>query len=235
MKVRRLNENGILKFEEFIENLRNKRWSNTPHYLLTDESTSVAISDSIEVEDLDFPTRYDLGVYLDGKFSGFEMQKYLGDKGFWSWLALFWFDQLCPAKSDGSRKAQMPYNYILSTKWLHRPRHAVFTTWQLVSQFGEACRFLLSKKLETRGEIIEQMMARRYFISCDGVIRLASKLYLDESTKTFKKGSAGRNSRGCVNRYVGWLQQIELNYDLLSISVSDLEEMLPSEFDRFRS
>ena len=234
MKIRKLNKSGIKEFERFIANLRSGSKQNTPHYLLTDPSTSELLDWDLDLEREAFNNRYDLGVYLAEILNEIDVQKLIGDSGFWGALALFWFDQLCPEKADGSRKPSMVYNYVLSENYNHRPRHAIFTTWQLVSLYGEDSRFLLSRDLPVRGELIEQLMARQYFLSCEGVMRAASTLYFDPDRKTFKKGAAGRTSAGCVYRFVNWLQQIEINYDLFSISGEDLVDLMPKEFERFK-
>lgn len=235
MKMRKLNKSGIKEFERFIANLRGGGQQNTPDYLLTDPSTSEPFEWELELEYGAFATRYELGVYLAKKLKGVDAHQIMGDSGFWSALALFWFDQLCPQKAGGSRKPSMVYNYVLSEHYNHRPRHAIFTTWQLVDLYGDFSHFLLSRELPVRGELIEQLMARQYFLSCTGVMQAASTLYYDPDRKTFKKGSAGRTSAGCVYRFVNWLQQLEINYDLFSISSSDLVGLMPKEFDRFKT
>lgn len=235
MKLRKLNKSGIKEFERFIENLRNGGKQNTPDYLLTDPSTSEIMEFELDLEKGSFSNRYELGIYLVEKLKGTDVQKLMGNSGFWTALALFWFDQLCPLKADGSRKPSMVYNYILSENYNHRPRHAIFTTWQLVDLYGEHSRYLLSRELPVRGELIEQLMARQYFLSCTGIMQAASTLYYDPERKTFKKGSAGRTSAGCVYRFVSWLQQLEINYDLFSISSDDLIKLMPKEFERFKT
>lgn len=232
-EIRKLNASGIKEFGQFIGNLRNGGSQNTPDYLLTDPSTSEEMEIELDLEKGSFANRYELGVYLTENLNDTDAQKVMGDTGFWSALALFWFDQLCPFKSDGSRKPSMVYNYILSENYNHRPRHAIFTTWQLVGLYGEQSRYLLSRELPVRGELIEQLMARQYFLSCNGVMQAASTLYYDPDRKTFKKGAAGRTSAGCVYRFVSWLQQLEVNYDLFSMSSKDLLCIIPKEFERF--
>jgi len=234
MKMRRLNKSGIKEFERFIQNLRSGGQQNTPDYLLTGPSTSEPMECEIDLEQGVFATRYDLGVYLADKLKEVDAHQIMGDSGFWSALALFWFDQLCPAKSDGSRKPSMVYNYVLSENYNHRPRHAIFTTWQLVNSYGEFSRFLLSRKLFVRGELIEQLMGRQYYLSCAGVMQAASIIYYDPNIKTFKKGSAGRGA-GSIIRFINWLQQLEINYDLFSISSDDLIGLMPKEFERFKA
>lgn len=235
MRIRKLNKVGLKEFERFIENLRNGGLQNTPTYLLSDPNTSDALEFDLELEESMFSTRYELGVYLRKKLENANMHIIIGDVGLWSALALFWFDQLCPVKANGSRKPSMVYNYILSENYKHRPRHAIFTTWQLVERHAESSRFMLSRELPVRGELIEQLMARQYLLSCAGVMKAASALYYDRERKTFKKGSTARTSAGCIKRYVDWLQQIEINYDLFSISKDDLLNIMPKEFERFKS
>lgn len=233
MKVRKLNSDGLKKFEEFIERLRSGAEQNTPFYLLDDNSTSEELAPEINVDQaIEFASRYDLGNYLCDVFKGLEIQPLIGDSGFWSWFALLWFDQLCPSKK-GVRNPSKAYNYILSRNYNHRPRHSIYMTWQLVDRYAEEVRFMLGKHPAIRGEITEQMMARQDFLSMMGVMRLASRLYYDPETGSFKKGAASRKSAGCVYRYIGLLQQLQLTFDISSTTCDDLHELLPSEFGRF--
>lgn len=230
MLARALNEQGLSELNEHVVKLREGGSAQTPNWLLDDERTSVALTASVDLETPSFASRYDMGCYVREKLSTLDMQPLMGNRGFWSWLALYWFDQLCPA---GTRPS-MPYNYVLSADYRHRPRHAVFITWQLVSRYGEEARFLLCNDMKNRGELMEQLMARQDMLGLEGVMRLASRLYADPVSGRFKRGAASRKSGGCVSRYVAWLQQLELTYDLYSISATELEELLPREFDRFR-
>ncbi len=234
MIIRKLNQHGLDEFTRFINELRNGSKMNTPVGLLSNDEFSEVLDFELDIDNRVFESRYELGVYLVEKLKSTDSRLLLGDCGLWSALALVWFDQLCPEKADDSRKPAMSYNYVLSENYNHRPRHAIFTTWQLVNKFGEDSRFLLSKALPVRGELIEQIMARQYYLGCEGVMKTASKLYYDPENKTFKKGSAGRTSAGCVYRFISWLQQLEINYDLFSMESDDLATLLPKEFDRFK-
>ena len=235
MKVRKLNEYGLSEFDSFIKSCRKGVHKNIPLYLLDDVRTSQELDFSLEVKDQTFDSRYQMGLYLTSLLEGKNIQNLIGDQGFWSWFALLWFEQLCPVNKDGVRNPSKEYNYILSQNYNHRPRHAVYMTWQLVSRYGEDVKFMLSKSLSTRGELTEQMMARQEILTSEGVMRLASILYYDKETGIFKKGSASRKSPGCVSRYVSWLQQLQVTYDIFSMSENDLEKLLPAEFSRFKA
>lgn len=232
MRVRKLNDHGLGEFERYIRQLRDGKTVTDPTWILTDERTSSPVTLAANLESRLFATRFEMGAYLCEQFSEHNMQPYIGDRGFWSWIALLWFDQLCPKKA-GQPIPAMHYNYVLSSDYRHRPRHAIYITWQLVDRYGEDARFLLCKEISTRGELIEQMMARQDILSLDGVMRLASHLYMDPVTGNFKKGAASRKSGGCVSRYIAWLQQLENTYDLFLATKNDLQALLPSEFQRF--
>jgi len=233
MKIRKLNAQGINEFSTFIENIRTGKNQNIPLHLLDSELYSEPLELDLEVTETRFNSRFEIGEYLTSVFCDKDIQSIIGDHGFWSWLALLWFDQLCP-QVNGLRKPSKEYNYILSKNYKHRPRHAIYMTWQLVSRYHDDAKFMLSKEPSTRGEITEQMMARQEILSSEGVMRLASALYYDPETGIFKKGAASRKSAGCVSRYISWLQQLQVTFDIFSITKEKLEALLPAEFNRFR-
>jgi len=234
VEARRLNKKGMEAFGNYLVALLDNGSLPIPHHLLSDASTSEPLFETIVVDgDLAFDTRYEMGVYLVELLSETGSQNLLGDRGLWSWFALLWFDQLCPAGGNGKRKPSKEYNYILSENWRHRPRHALYTTWMLVENHGENALFMLSKKPHERGELIEQLAARQYFMACNGVIEAAHKIYFDQERKTFKKGATSQKRRGNIRRFVAYLQQLDLTYDLGSISAASLLGILPKEYDGF--
>lgn len=233
MRIRKLTEYGQTEFTSYISRLRDGGVEEIPLWLLEHSDTSVEIEEAIDVEDINFSSRYEMGEYLCKKLKDTKIQKYIGDQGFWSWLALFWFSQLCPENKDKSRNPSMYYNYVLSKDYKHRPRQAVYMSWQLVHMYGEDARFLLCKEMSVRGELIEQLMARQDILSMRGVMTLASSLYTDKSNGQFKRGAAARDSAGCVSRFVSFLQQLELTYDLYMLKKNELEDLLPGEFAKF--
>lgn len=231
--ARRLNERGLKAFSVYIDQLRSGSKSQPPMHLLSDENYSEKLAVTVSVANEEFDNRFEIGKHLVRALKGKSIQALLGDGGFWSWLALYWFDQLCPPAADGSRKPSKEYNYILSTNYNHRPRHAIRTTWLLVDRYSEESFFLLSKKPNERGELIEQLAARQYFISCRGVIGAAAALYYDPDRATFKRGATSQKRKGNIRRLISFLQQLDLTYDLYSLSANDVLGMLPDEYGAF--
>ncbi len=65
MIVRKLNEDGLRDFDQFIVHLRNGNEQNNPAYLLTDPLYSEPIGFEIDVDsDRVFDSRYDMGRHL---------------------------------------------------------------------------------------------------------------------------------------------------------------------------
>ena len=234
-QIRRLNDRGLKIFSDYIASIAGGEKTDPPLAILMDDSCTEAVDFTVEIEDRVFNTRFDIGVHLKERLAGINPQHLLGDTGIWSWMALFWFNQLCPAKADGSRNPSKPYNYILSPNYNHQPRHALQTTWVLVDRYDETARFLLSKKPNERGELMEQIAARQFFISCRGIIEAANRLYYDPESKTFKRGSTTQTRKGNIRRFIGYLQQLELTYDLYTLPKEEIIRMLPTEYSAFLS
>lgn len=233
MKLRKLNDLGLSEFDSFIKKLRAGTDLNIPSYLLDGDEYSEAVDlDVLVDDDRYFNSRYEIGSYLVELFDQSDVQKYMGDPGFWSWFALFWFDQLCP-KTNGKRTIDDVPNYILSRDFGRRQRHVVSTTYQLVQLYGDKVKFMLAKPPNVRGELTEQLMGTQGTLFSKGVMLLASQLYTDPGTGQFKRGAAGKGA-GSARRYATLLNQLRLTFDIFSTAKGELEELLPKEFDRFR-
>ncbi len=233
MKLRRLNSTGIEHFRNWLNKLRGGNQAPIPQYLLQNTDFSSELECDVDVEDRDFGSRHELGEYLVKKLDACDEQAIRNDAGLWTWLALFWFDRLCPADSNGIRKPRRDDNYILSTRYRDHHRHAIRTTWLFVKEHGDKVRFIFSNPLSQRGEFTEQLTARPYFLNCKGLMEAAWSLYKNPHQETWKAGAAG-NGPGSVRRFALLLKQFELTYDLYSMGKEDILSILPQkEFARF--
>jgi hypothetical protein len=186
-----------------------------------------------------FESRYEFGAYLNIVLASFDPAVISGDRNLWSSLALLWFDQICPKRSDGTRDLMEDYRYILSGDYRHYYRHLVRSPWYLVRQHGHNAKFLLiaSKQnehpLSVHGEILEQVGGRQQVLASKPIIAAANKLYLDPTTGRPRKGVAGRG-RGSAHRFGMVLRQLALTYDPEIMSDGGLIEILPDEFGAWK-
>lgn len=233
MKLKRLNKIGIAHFSDWLDGSKLGSRDPVPNHLLEHSEFSDDLECDVDIAYGDFRTRYELGEYLVDRLASCDQRAIQNDTGLWTWLALFWFDQLCPADPDGGRKLLRNDNYILSTRHRDYHRHAIRTTWLFVKEHGEAVRFVFSNPLSKRGELTEQLTARPYFLSCRGLIQAANHLYNDPNRGTWKRGAADKRA-GSVRRFGAVLKQLELTYDLYSMGKQEILSILPAkEFARF--
>ncbi|MEW6230104.1 MAG: hypothetical protein AB1700_18810 [Bacillota bacterium] len=233
MKLRRLNSTGISRFVDWLDRLRAGKSDPTPIYLLEDAECSGELEWDVDIDDRDFKNRYELGEYLVERLKVCDQRAIQNDAGMWTWLALFWFDRLCPAEPGDSRKPLRNDNYILSDRHRDYHRHAIRTTWLFVREHGQTVQFVFSNPLSKRGELTEQLTSRPYFLSCPGLMEAAKDLYSDPNRGTWKRGAAGSRA-GSVRRFGLVLKQFELTYDLYSMKKDEILSILPfKEFTRF--
>ncbi len=236
MRIRKFNSQGNERFEELFWKMKDGEAVSLPESALNDPDFTEEVNFVAEIENRTFESRYDMGKYLTSILSPESIMQYHGDTGLWNWISWLWFDQLCQIKSDGSRKDMREmHNYLLSPSWNHRPRHAVRSSWMLASRYGDKIRFMLSKSPSTRGHIIEVFLGTQFYFNCQGVVKTASRLYTHSTGKTFKRGSTSRVRPGNIERYLKYLNQLELTYDLFSIKQEVLWQMLPQEFEGFKN
>src|SRR3982074_779342 len=139
-ELRRLNDTGIAQFAEYL----NEGASGAPPlHLLLHPDTSEPLDVSIKLVQRIYTNRYELGRELIMRLGQLDPSRISNDRGLWTWLALYLFDQLSPLASDGKRKLDKEYRYVLSNDYRHYYRHLVRTPWQLCRDHGPNSRFLL--------------------------------------------------------------------------------------------
>jgi hypothetical protein len=110
MVVRILNSEGIKQFREYLSQVRAGEKQLFPEALLSDPVTSEALPGNIEVGQAKFSSKLEAARYFSEKFAGVRDVDH--NVGLWSWLALFYFDQLCPPETFGQREVREDARYI---------------------------------------------------------------------------------------------------------------------------
>lgn len=236
MEVRRLTESGIEAFRKYLSSLRSGSTAAPPHELLTDPDASKPVLGSASVEQLTFDTRLDAAKYLDEALSGLELDGIETAIGLWSWLSLFYFDQVCPPGKNGLRKPGRDYRHILEPGYRHGHRHLlggaylVYTIYGWAEEFG---KLMLATPLPTESQFHHELAARQSFVTNRGILESVHSLYFDRKTTKPKRGSLMKKSPGTLYRFIDVVQQLDLTYDLYSMTGEEVLELLPNEFDRW--
>lgn len=240
--VRILNEDGTRLFREYIDRARKGSTEAPPWHMLTDETTSTQPDFAATIENKPFASRADFGQYLASALKHVERRRLSREAGVWNWLALRYFDQLCPPSGAGVRKLLATGHYVLEGRFAHNRyyRHLVRAAWYAIELHGDDGAILLTSAgkptpgIGQWGEISEQLAGYQDILGSRTAILVASKLFLDDAGAT-KRGAASPDGGGSVRRLSTVLRQLAMTHDLRTAELTQVVAMLPDEFEAFRS
>jgi hypothetical protein len=107
---------------------------------------------------------------------------------------------------------------------------------RLYKDLGTFSKIYLSAKPDVPGDLFEQLASRQEIAACKGVIEAATLLYWNESEKKIKKGVRDKDGAGVLRRFVrATIPQFQMTYDLNSMSGNDVIQLLPREYDKWKS
>jgi hypothetical protein len=234
-QIRALNEKGIQKFREYLGELREGLTREPPAGLLKEPSYSSIVMKGLEVENRIFNSKLQIAKYLFENFQMLPSSQLEENVGLWSWLSLYYFEQLCPADNSGARNPGQDSRHILDLDYRLYRYHLLFGPYNIYRLHGEKTPLLLSSPLYETSKFFLELSARQGFITNKGIIEAASLLYFDPFSGKPKRGAAGGARKpGSLLRFIDVVQQLDLTYDLYSITGGEVLELLPSEFDEWR-
>lgn len=240
--VRILNADGIVRFQRYLEQLRGGLDKPPPEDLLTGAAFSTEAEPGCSIEPKTFGHRFEFGSYLVQQLAPMDRRAISRNTGLWTWLALYYFDQLCPPAADGTRTVLSSQAYVLPEGYDYRSyyRHLVRTPWLVALDHGEFAKVLLipagasdRQPLATRGEIIEQIASRQDYLGNPAIIEATYRMYFDPEKQKPRRG-AGGSAGGSPRRLAIVLQQLGLTFDLGACAPATIQKLLPKEFNRWQ-
>lgn len=238
MKLRRFNSVGLSAFANYRTALVAEPTLAPPRELLEDEALTEILNVPVDIEPRSFATRLEAGIFLNNLVKQAVVAQPERDKGLWSWLTLFFFDEVCPKDGHGKREPQDEARLIAQVDNFQRfYRHLLLGPFLVVRAHEDnparAMAFLCNP-LWKPGEIAEQLASRKELVTNQAVAELATQLYYDPVKQTFRRG-AGSSVKGAARRLAALLNQLDLTWYLYGMSGQDILRLLPKEFDRFRT
>lgn len=238
MRLHRFNDDGITRFGEFLDMLSKDGGLPLPTNLLTDAAYAVPVSPGIEIHAQQFTNRLNAARYLDSVLSqiaGIDVER---DAGLWTWLGLFYFDQLCPRDGRGHRKPMERARWIPAVDDARRYyRHLLAGAYRVyVAHRDDPHRamVLLHVPFPTITHFWFQLASRQELVTNPAIMEAATELYVDQNTMSAKRGATNHKAAGSVFRYVAVLNQFDPVWDLYAMTKTQIIDLLPTEFDRFR-
>lgn len=236
-KIRTFTERGLAEFKEYIHQ-GQLSITPPPKHLLLDERFAIEIGYARELEDKQFVTKFDMGIAVAVAVGKDNLQKLFADDQAWPWLSLFLSDSTMPKKGDewflgaSSRHVieKIPGRYHDQSH-----RHLVKGAVINVARFGTHARVLMDRP-DGQSKIEEQVMSRKTGLQLSTsapFITVLNKLYWNDENNAIRKGAKG-GGPGSIMRLIQVLNQFDRTYDIGSMNVDDIINLLPQgEFDRF--
>jgi hypothetical protein len=235
MKIRKLTDNGIERLRDYLAELRQGSKSPPPASLLENAEFSAPFKGDPEVEPRIFNNRLELAQYLDQTLDGIFNDNLQNDVHLWSWLSLYFFDQVCPVDESGLRKPGRDDRHILEPGYPNGHRHLLAGTYLVYSVYGlgdHLSRLLLWTPLHLESKFHHELAVRQTLITNRGILEAADKMYFKESEGSPKKGALmKKKAPGTLQRFIDVIQQLDLTFDLYSMSGTEILALLPPEFD----
>jgi len=236
--IRKFTDEGIEQFRTYLDELKEGTISPPPFHILNDPVTSKPVNDGIQIENREFATRLELAQYLDDALSEFESDSIETDVYLWSWLSLFYFDQVCPVQKDGLRKPGRDYRHILEPGYPNGHRHLLCGPHMVFSVYGlgaDLSKLLLCTSIPIENKFHHELSVRQSLITNRGIIEAVHSLYYEEAADKPKRGAQVRKiAPGSFYRFIDIIQQLDLNYDLYSMSGEKVLDLLPPEFNKWK-
>lgn len=233
--LRCFTDAGNEAFKSYLTALREVPTTPPPFNFLTDAHLSKEIIGPIEINSEKFINRYDLGDRLVKTLAPLDRRKISFNNGIWNWLALYFFESICPLDSTGSRNVLRNELYVLdgTYNYLRYYKHLVRTPWLAVLEHGSNAQVLFKNARGVRSDIEETLAASQQVLGDRTIMEAAFKLYFDENTGKPKSGASGK-AGGSPRRLTALVQQLALTFDIQSCSSDQFLAMLPNEFNRFK-
>lgn len=238
LKICRFTDNGIETFRTYLDKLRTGSNEAPPYDLLTNPKVSLPVKGAGRITFHKFETRLDVAHYFDEALAGIEADNIENDVRLWSWLSLFYFDQVCPPDPMGKRKPGRDYRHILEAGYPNGHRHLiggaylVYTVYDLGEDISQ---LLLSTPPYIESKFNHELAGRQSLITNKGIMEAAFRLYFDPSLKKPKRGAQlKKKAPGTLYRFIDVIQQLDLNYDLYSMTGNEIISILPAEFDKWK-
>lgn len=233
MILRQFNRDGIKAFRAFLAEARMNPRAPLPSELLEDDSLSECVSPEVQVEPQSFTLRSDATDYLTEILKPLSADEVSLNDGLWTWLTLFYFEQVCPSHA-GQRKVKNDYYYVFESRNMrHFYRHLLFVAWHAARIAHPFHRLYMASPVSSLDKVTEEVMKKLYLTRIPCIFETLDKLYWDENRQRARVGIVdGRTVRpgDLVRRFPIRIQQLEKTYDLFSLTADQLIDLLGEEF-----
>ncbi len=233
MIVREFTTAGSEAFRAWLGQCRHNGALPLPRELLEDEALAQLVHPNVVVEPRRFATKGDAAQYLQERLEPLEASYLRLSAGLWTWLTLFYFDEVCPLR-EGVRRVRVDHAYVFESRSSRKfYRHLLFSTWYASVLAGPHARLYLWAPLPSSDEITNRVMSRLFLTRIPCIFEVLDRLYWDANRGRARAGILEpREVRpgDLRHRFPTRIRQLEKTYDLQSVTADQLLELLGPEF-----
>lgn len=227
MNLRRFNDAGVVRFSEYLSSRRLDSRAAVPLDLADDPRYTDQLEPSVQIDLQPFESKFQMGQHLCSILRPIPQQHLRENANLWTWLAFWYFDQLCPIGTGAKAKPKENAKYI-ARAGDHRfglDKHLVFFPWKMVAIHGDAARFFLSDLpgADTRAQ--REWTGYHLNVSKQ-IVELCGRLYRNPETGVMKKGATGKR-RGNYREFFRVLKQLEVTFNIHGMTANELFNLLP--------
>jgi hypothetical protein len=233
--IHKLNSIGIEHFKNYLYNLKGRPDLEPPFEILKDSNFSNQLSTEVKLEEIKFHNRTHMVEYLFQTLKNASISPGTEDQGLWSWLSLYYFDQVCPKKIDGNRFPGAYQRHILEAGFRRYYKHLLAGPFESYRIYKEKARLLLYGPVHQANDVQARLAERQSFITNPGIIEVVDLLYFDSDINKPKPGTQSKTRGGSLYRFITVIQQLDLTYDLYSMNAYDILSLLPEEFNKWKN
>lgn len=250
-QLKTFNQDGLELFRSMIDEERGK--GSVRQASLVDDAflsrvealaqnpkynQDLASDSSIDLN-LKFFNRFEMGSYLNQILPADISLVQHTNAGLWAWISAVYFRQLLEKTKKGEKyKLWSSYRYVpIAYQKFRYYRHLAFMNFWLHRTMGvSVAQFFLSRPLYEHSDAVEQLYTQdRDFLTSPGLIEVALELYMDPKTGSMKAKALGETTGGSARRLATKIaKQLQMNYDLQSMTKDEIYPLLPPEFDPWK-
>jgi hypothetical protein len=211
-----------------------------PSGLMRDERYATVVEPRVLLDpNVGFGTRLAMAQYLAPLVEQAHLTDPGAASGLWSWLAVAFFDQICPVIA-GKRIVRQRARYLMNDgasdyDFRRAARHLVFSPIYVYGLHPDSPPMsLLCQQPSVHPDMAEQLASYQQLIALPAVVAAVDDLYFDSKRRIVRPGATDRKQAGTIRRLINVCSQLDLTFDLASLKGRELVGLLPKEFNRWR-
>lgn len=234
MIVRAFREEGLEWFAEELARCRETPEHRPDPAALNDDGLTERVLPKVEVEFHTVKSKREAAIYLSQRLAPLGWGRLHDDVGVWAWLSLGFFDSICPL-SGGKRKVLADAHYIPEQDSRRSYRHLLRTPVRVLREVPAHNGLFLDSPIESHGDIMEQLMGRLFLMRYPAVAEAAERMYFDPVRRKPKRGIVPKSPHAgdLRSRFPARVRQLQLTYDIASLSGTQLLPLLGDEFAKW--